>query len=344
MHRYATVSAGFRLAVASLLLLGGGASDAKDEFQLRDVSPEKLRLEAGGTAMKVSFTGEDLGRLTLAQLLPKSAKGSEEVSAALGPVEGRQRSVVLSATAKAARGAYGLRVGDGRQWTAVPISLEVVELRSKLGRGARPLPKPEKEVVENGALAQGEWKQYGPYEMGDGGTLSAVLSGTGDADLYLRRGAQPTLSAYHCRPYKNGSDEACAAVGTGRIYLAVHGYASSSTYQLQITFTPARPASAPPPQTFQHLTVSSQVAADEMKVFQLPMPAGKTVVVRTTAAADVDLYLRPDVPPTTEAYQQRGYTASGNETLTLTSSLACVLQIGVHGYASGAFTLSTSDP
>ena len=32
----------------------------------------------------------------------------------------------------------------------------------------------------------------------------------GDADLYVRRGSEPTLSTYDCRPYKSGSNETCA--------------------------------------------------------------------------------------------------------------------------------------
>lgn len=345
MHRHATVSFRLRLASAAvLLLLGGGTSDAKDEFQLKDVSPGKLRLEAGGPAMKVSFTGAGLDLLTHAELMQKAAKAGDAVSAHLGPVEGGQRSVVLSATLKAPRGAYELRVGDGRRWTGVLIALEVVEPRSKLERAALPLSKPEKEVVEQGVLAQGNWRHYGPYTVADGGTLSALLTGTGDADLYLLRGARPTYSAYDCRPYGSSSDEQCSAVGPGQVFISLHGYGPSSAYELKITFTSPPPASTPPAPAFQHLNVSSQVATSEMKVFPLPMPAGKKVVVKTAAGADVDLYLRIDIPPTTEAYEQRGYTSSGNETLTFTASQACVLHIGVHGYTAGSFNLKTSDP
>ena len=36
-----------------------------------------------------------------------------------------------------------------------------------------------------------------------------ALAGTGDADLYVKRGAAPTTSSYDCRPYKSGSAETC---------------------------------------------------------------------------------------------------------------------------------------
>ncbi len=36
-----------------------------------------------------------------------------------------------------------------------------------------------------------------------------MSGGTGDADLYVRFGSQPTTSSYDCRPYQSGNNEAC---------------------------------------------------------------------------------------------------------------------------------------
>ena len=80
-----------------------------------------------------------------------------------------------------------------------------------------------------------------------------------------------------------------------------------------------------------------------MKLFQLPMPAGKKVVIRTTSTKDVDLYIQFGGAPTTDAYLNRGYTSSGNETISYTATSNGVLQIGVHGYEAGAFSLNTQD-
>ncbi len=344
MSWHATDSTSLRVAGVLLLLLGAGRSDAKDDFQLRDVSPGKLRVEAGGPAMKLSFAGEDLDRLTQALLVPKGGKSTPEATALLGPVERKQRSVVLSATSKATRGAYDLHVGDGLRWIGVPVSLEIVDRRPTLARIPGTLHLPEREVVESGVLVKGEWKQYGPYLVASGGTFSAALTGTGDADLFLRLGSAPTHTAYDCRPYKGGTDEECSAVGTGQVFLGVNGFAQSSTYKLRVTYAPGLGSTSSPPSTFQHLNVSGQVATDEMKVFLLHVPTGRSVVVRTSSASDVDLYLRMDLPPTTQAYLLRSNTVSGNEKLTFTATQASILRIGVHGYAGGAFTLRTSDP
>ena len=37
-----------------------------------------------------------------------------------------------------------------------------------------------------------------------------MMTGTGDADLYVRFGATPTASTYDCRPYLDGATEKCA--------------------------------------------------------------------------------------------------------------------------------------
>ena len=80
-----------------------------------------------------------------------------------------------------------------------------------------------------------------------------------------------------------------------------------------------------------------------MKVFALPMPAGKKVIVRTTSTVDIDLYVQFGGEPTTSSYVNRGYTSSGNETVTYTATSNGTLYIGVHGYAAGAFSLRTAD-
>lgn len=36
-----------------------------------------------------------------------------------------------------------------------------------------------------------------------------MTGGTGDADIYVQQGSNPTQSSYSCRPYKNGNEESC---------------------------------------------------------------------------------------------------------------------------------------
>ena len=43
----------------------------------------------------------------------------------------------------------------------------------------------------------GSTHRYGPYETT--GSITVALTGDGDADLYLRREAEPTTNTYDCR-------------------------------------------------------------------------------------------------------------------------------------------------
>jgi len=198
-------------------------------------------------------------------------------------------------------------------------------------------------VEENVTLAQNEWKHFGPY-TDVASAFSAVMTGTGDADLYVKRGAQPTSSAYDCRPYAGNSEETCSGATAGSYWVSVHGYKAS---QVKLTIRYTKTSSGTGGNTggtpVVHLDQSGSVAQGAMLYYTVNVKAGKAIVVRTTAPADIDLYVRMNLAPTVTTYDQRGYTSSGNETLTVVPGADGVLHIGVHGYAAASFTLKTAD-
>ncbi|MFN0249833.1 MAG: PPC domain-containing protein [Kofleriaceae bacterium] len=63
------------------------------------------------------------------------------------------------------------------------------------------------------------------------GTYEFSITGTNDADLYVRVGSAPTTTAYDCRPYKNGSSETCSVTlaQPAAIHVMVRGYSSTSS-------------------------------------------------------------------------------------------------------------------
>ena len=56
----------------------------------------------------------------------------------------------------------------------------------------------------------------------------SITGGTGDADLYVREGAQVTRNNYDCRPYENGNEESCSFSnpGAGTWYIGVRAYSA----------------------------------------------------------------------------------------------------------------------
>jgi Transglutaminase elicitor len=207
-----------------------------------------------------------------------------------------------------------------------------------------PVTGGDKVVNDTGAIVKSAWKQLGPYNLAAGATLTANLTGDGDADLYVRKTAAPTAASYDCRPYRNGTAEDCSIVGPAIVYVGINGYAATSNYALKISYKEGTgtPPVTPPVATV-HINTTGSVAAGELKQFAVDVVAGKKILIRTTAPSDVDLYILMGAAPTTSTFTMKGYTSSGNETIAYTPTSSGKLYIAVHGYAASTFTLRTAD-
>jgi len=66
------------------------------------------------------------------------------------------------------------------------------------------------------------------------GTYTFTMTGSGDADLYVRTGLAPTVGEYDCRPYKGNSVEACQIklAAPAKLFGMVRGYAARSAFDL----------------------------------------------------------------------------------------------------------------
>jgi serine protease len=65
-----------------------------------------------------------------------------------------------------------------------------------------------------------------------------ISGGSGDADLYVQFGSEPTLSSYTCRPFLDGNNEVCRTLDPqqGRHYVLIHGYEDFSGVSLLATY------------------------------------------------------------------------------------------------------------
>ncbi len=92
------------------------------------------------------------------------------------------------------------------------------------------------------AAASGNWTStYTLVVPAGASNLTFVASGgSGDGDLYVRRGSEPTTTAYDCRPYTSGNNETCtfAAPTAGTYYVRIRAYATFSGVTLTPSFTP----------------------------------------------------------------------------------------------------------
>jgi hypothetical protein len=94
-------------------------------------------------------------------------------------------------------------------------------------------PQPWAGLNQTGSLARNAKKTFETPTLA-AGTYEFAMTGSGDADLYVKVGRAPTTSSYDCRPYKTGSNETCKVTlaQPTMIGVMVNGYASSSTFKV----------------------------------------------------------------------------------------------------------------
>ncbi|MBH0057862.1 S8 family serine peptidase [Pseudoalteromonas sp. SWXJZ94C] len=87
----------------------------------------------------------------------------------------------------------------------------------------------------------GEWKHYTLDVPADMSSFTVTTSGgTGDSDLFVKFGSQPTTTSYDCRPYKSGNAETCTFTNpqAGTWHLSVNAYSTFSGLTLSGQYQP----------------------------------------------------------------------------------------------------------
>ena len=92
------------------------------------------------------------------------------------------------------------------------------------------------------SIGQGQWRHYGPFSISSFRKLAVTMTGTGNADLYVRRDAPPTVTSFMCRPQASSSTENCIIPGPDATveravtyHVAVRGVGASNTFTLGVS-------------------------------------------------------------------------------------------------------------
>ncbi|MCC7381094.1 MAG: PPC domain-containing protein [Deltaproteobacteria bacterium] len=186
----------------------------------------------------------------------------------------------------------------------------------------------------SGTAAKDEERRFQTPEL-PAGTYRFDLSGTNDADLYVRVGAAPSTSAYDCRPYEGSSSESCTVTLTARavIHVMVRGYAASSEFVLRGSQVGGGGGGGG---DWTGLSDSGTVVKNQELRFETPsLPSGR-YLFKMTGTGDADLYVRIGSAPTTSAYNCRPYGSDSNETCEITLSAASTIHVMIRGYAASS--------
>ncbi|MHC9512078.1 S8 family serine peptidase [Kangiella sp. M94] len=182
--------------------------------------------------------------------------------------------------------------------------------------------------------AQGS-ETFFTFEVPAGATdLSFDMNGgSGDADLYVKYGSEPTTSSYDCRPYKGGNTENCsfASPQAGTWHVMIRGYQAYSGVDLVADYVDG--SSNPINDTLSESNVSG--AQGSKQYFTLEVPAGRSVVdvVMSGGSGDADLYVKFGSEPTTSSYDCRPYKYGNAESCSLTAQEG-TYYIMIYGYSS----------
>ncbi len=99
------------------------------------------------------------------------------------------------------------------------------------------------------AVAKNGFKKLGPFEVAAGSFFEVNISGTGDIDLYVKKGQTPTKSNYDCRPFAQSSTEKCDkttynAAGPGKFYIGFWG-TKAGAIKVTAKYTSPAPSAMP---------------------------------------------------------------------------------------------------
>ncbi|WP_158501899.1 PPC domain-containing protein [Vitiosangium sp. GDMCC 1.1324] len=123
--------------------------------------------------------------------------------------------------------------------------------------------------------------------------------GTGDVDIFVQFGAEPTVTSYRCASTAAGNTELCAIDNpeAGTWYVMVRGYAAFATVSLLGEYAPLANVLG----SGQFVTVSGTTGSQ--RYWTVSVPAGQTALhVRTMGGSgNPDLYVSFGTPPTTTA-------------------------------------------
>jgi vibriolysin len=209
--------------------------------------------------------------------------------------------------------------------------------------GGTPPPPPATDgVLANGVPASNvsdaaEGMRYWSIDVPAGQTQLTINieGGTGDADLYVQSGTKPTLTAYQCRPYKNGNTESCvfSPPSQGKYFVMLHAYTAYSGVKLTATY--GATTSGDPYLTSGTSVTGIGGATSSTKYWRIATPAGRTLTVKTSGGTgDADLYTQFGTRPTTTAYLCRPYLDGNAETCTKTNTSAGDYYVMLRGYST----------
>jgi serine protease len=318
---------------------------AGNDFSI-SASPGSVSIAQGSSASVSVNTATTSGSTQTVNLAVAGAPSG--MTATLTPTSvssGQSATLAISTTSATASGTFTLTVTGTASSGSHSAQVSVTVTSS--GGGGGPTALMNGVAVTGLAGASGSQTFFVlNVPSGQASLTFQISGGTGDADLYVRFGAQPTTGTYGCRPYVNGNNETCtfSNPAAGNWYVLLNGYAAYSGVTLKGTFA----TDSTTPLTSGVAVTGISGASGSQQFWKLTVPAGKTSATFHTSGGtgDADLYVRRGARPSTTAYDCRPYLTGNTETCTFNNPVAADYFVMIRGYAafSGVTLTGTYSP
>jgi len=205
-------------------------------------------------------------------------------------------------------------------------------------------------VLTNGVPATGLFGTTGTYvkytmvvPAGATGLSFVTSGGTGDADMYVKFGSEPTDSVYDCRPYTGGNAETCsfANAQAGTYYVNLKGYSSYSGVTLVGSYTAGGGGGT---QTYTNSTVTP--IPDKSSITSNIVVSGRTGNAPTTSKVSVNIThpQRGDIGLTLVAPDGSSYVLKGTSKNDSADNIVATYTVNLSSEAlNGTWKLKVQD-
>ena len=156
-----------------------------------------------------------------------------------------------------------------------------------------------------------------------------LSGGSGDADLYVKKGSIPTKTDFDCRPYIGGNDESCNVLlaSPGRVHIKLIGYSAYSGASLVATNSLVSANEFPK----DNLTATT----NNWLRYSYTATNNETVNVSINGGTgDADLYVNKTGEPTDSTYTCRPFLSGNNESCAVSLSAGETVYIGLKAYST----------
>lgn len=202
---------------------------------------------------------------------------------------------------------------------------------------------PTGNVLQNGVpvtglgASTGNWIYYTIDVPSGASNLQITTSGgSGDADLYVRAGSQPTTSSYDCRPYRSGNAETCsfASPATTTYHIGLRAYSTFSGLTLTASFDTGGGGGGCADVTLSESNLSGSSGQWDHHTIEVLNCSTVLNASISGGSGDADLYVREGSQPTTSSYNCRPYRNGNNETCTINSPAAGTWYVSLRAYST----------